>query len=82
MGKGIAILNVIAWSGFWAFGYIALTGGGDSVNAGLAWGLAGLGAVLGVFAYRMLVQMARDSGYASGTPRSRPAPLAIDERSV
>ena len=26
MPKLIAILNVIAWSGFWAFGYLALTG--------------------------------------------------------
>ena len=25
MSKLIAILNVIAWSGFWAFGYLALT---------------------------------------------------------
>lgn len=25
MTKLIAIINVIAWAGFWAFGYIALT---------------------------------------------------------
>jgi hypothetical protein len=27
MRKLIAIVNVIAWSGFWAFGYLALTSG-------------------------------------------------------
>ena len=27
MARLIAILNVIAWAGFWAFGYLALTGG-------------------------------------------------------
>jgi hypothetical protein len=25
MAKLIAILNVVVWSGFWAFGYLALT---------------------------------------------------------
>lgn len=25
MAKLIAILNVVAWGGFWAFGYLALT---------------------------------------------------------
>ena len=73
MTKFIAILNVIAWSGFWAFGYIALTGGGDKVNVGLAWVLAALGAALGIFAYRMLMKIALDSGYAAPKPRSRPA---------
>ena len=29
MAKLIAILNVIAWSGFWAFGYLALSADAD-----------------------------------------------------
>ena len=77
--KLIAILNVVAWSGFWAFGYIALTGSGEKVNSAVAWGLAILGGVLGVVAYRALMRIARDSGYAAAKPRSRPAPLDDNE---
>ena len=30
MAKLIAVLNVIAWSGFWAFGYLALSSGSEA----------------------------------------------------
>ena len=50
--KFIAIMNVIAWSGFWAFGYIALTAQDLSreqiVIAAL---LAGVGFLIGMFTY-------------------------------
>ncbi|TNF22358.1 MAG: hypothetical protein EP318_04235 [Rhodobacteraceae bacterium] len=60
MAKLVAILNVVAWSGFWAFGYLALSGQpgepGDMVTALI---LAALGAALGLWAW---VWLARHSG--------------------
>lgn len=65
MTKFVAILNVIAWSGFWAFGYLALTADGLSdrqiVIAAL---LAFAGFVGGILAYMKLVRAAEASGYA------------------
>ena len=65
MTKLIAILNVVAWSGFWAFGYIALMQHdleqGQLVVAVI---LAFLGLVIGLFAYLKLVRAAEQSGYA------------------
>ena len=55
MRKLIAIVNVIAWSGFWAFGYLALTAGNLSPQQiTIASLLAGLGFVTGVIAYLKL----------------------------
>ena len=55
MRKLIAIINVFAWSGFWAFGYLALTAGDLSqqqiMTASL---LAGLGFDTHVVAYLKL----------------------------
>lgn len=55
MNKLLAIINVIAWSGFWAFGYLALTGTdytqGQLVLAAL---LAALGFMVGIFTYLRL----------------------------
>ena len=51
MSKLIAVLNVIAWSGFWAFGYLALTGEGYSTGQiTVATLLAALGLFGGLFA--------------------------------
>jgi hypothetical protein len=61
----IAILNVIAWSGFWAFGYIAISS--DSLSDGqlmVASLLAFAGLITGLFAYLKLVRAAEASGYA------------------
>lgn len=70
MAKLIAILNVIAWSGFWAFGYLALSSGtnasGQTVIAIL---LAALGGAAGLWAYFWLVRHSEASGYAK--PRNR-----------
>lgn len=68
MSKLIAILNVIAWAGFWAFGYIALTSNdlteGQLVIAAI---LAFAGLVTGIMAYMKLVRTSEASGYAKGS---------------
>lgn len=72
MAKIIAILNVIAWSGFWAFGYLALTA--DPANSGqmvIAILLAFAGAAIGALAYFWLARHAEEIGYAK--PRNRVA---------
>jgi len=50
--KVFAILNVIAWMGFWAFAYIALTSD-DLSNSQLTIAalLAAVGFAIGMFAY-------------------------------
>ncbi|TDK46285.1 hypothetical protein [Antarcticimicrobium luteum] len=64
MRKLIAIVNVIAWSGFWAFGYIALTSN-DLSNRQLviAAVLAFAGFLTGVLAYLKLSRASEMSGY-------------------
>lgn len=55
MNKILAMLNVVSWSGFWAFGYLALSA--DSHEQGqivVAAILAALGFLTGVFAYMRL----------------------------
>ena len=65
MMKLIAIINVIAWSGFWAFGYLAISANGFSeaqiVTSAL---LAAAGLFTGIIAYLRLAQSAELSGYA------------------
>ena len=65
MKRLVAILNVIAWSGFWAFGYLALTSepkdAGQMVVAAI---LAFLGAGVGIFAWFWLVRYTEATGYA------------------
>ncbi len=59
MSKVIAIINVIAWSGFWAFGYLALTAEGTQprqmVVAAI---LAFAGFVTGLWAWMRLSRRA------------------------
>ncbi|MCU0900404.1 MAG: hypothetical protein MUC82_07915 [Cypionkella sp.] len=58
MNKLVAIACVISWSGFWAFGYLALSADhqdqGQIMVAGV---LAALGFLTGIFAY---LKLARD----------------------
>lgn len=65
MKQLIAIANVIAWAGFWAFGYIALTTevdkSGQMVTAAI---LAAIGGGVGMMAYFWLVRHAEATGYA------------------
>lgn len=57
MKKLIAILCVVSWTGFWSFGYLALTSDGhDTSQVIVAAVLACLGFVSGVFAYMRLSQ--------------------------
>ncbi|WP_435257495.1 hypothetical protein ACSBLW_15480 [Thioclava sp. FR2] len=55
MNKAIAVLCVLSWSGFWAFGYLALSAEsheqGQIVVAAI---LAAIGFLTGVFAYMWL----------------------------
>ncbi len=71
MTKFIAIANVIAWSGFWAFGYLALTAGventGQMVTAAI---LAALGGGVGMLAYFWLIRHSEDTGYAKRPNRA------------
>ena len=70
MNKMIAIVNVIAWAGFWAFGYLALTAESYSetqvVTAAL---LASAGLITGIIAYLRLVHGSERSGYARPSAR-------------
>ena len=70
--KWIAILNVVAWSGFWAFGYLALSGGTSDGNVVIAAVLAFLGALVGVWAYLRLVRYSEATGYSKARKTLRP----------
>lgn len=73
MSKLIAVLNVIAWSGFWAFGYLALTTPAeDSGRMVTALVLAALGAGLGIWAWFRLVRHSEETGYARAPQQVRP----------
>jgi len=55
MNKLAAIINVISWSGFWAFGYLALTSDQpDSGQTLIAILLAAAGMLTGTWAYLKL----------------------------
>ncbi|OYX44806.1 MAG: hypothetical protein B7Z02_03935 [Rhodobacterales bacterium 32-67-9] len=71
MQKLIAILNVVAWAGFWAFGYIALTSDTASASLTVAALLAALGAGIGIVAWLWLVRHSEATGYAK---RARQVP--------
>ena len=65
MPKLLAIINVIAWSGFWAFGYLAVTAEGlTQTQLTTATLIAALGFATGMTAYLKLVRTAETSGYA------------------
>ncbi|WP_103334284.1 hypothetical protein [Pseudotabrizicola formosa] len=58
MNKLIALICVVSWSGFWAFGYLALTADiQDQTQIMVASLLAAFGFLSGVFAY---IRLARD----------------------
>ncbi len=72
MSKRIAILNVIAWGGFWAFGYLAVTSEatqpGQMLVAGL---LAVLGGAVGLWCYLRLLDHSEKTGYRAPGPRKQ-----------
>ncbi|MDE4132435.1 hypothetical protein PXK00_04890 [Phaeobacter sp. QD34_3] len=68
MRKLVAIVNVIAWSGFWAFGYLALASGDfTDTQVVISALLAAAGLFTGILAYLRLARMAEASGYAKKT---------------
>lgn len=76
MAKLIAILNVVAWGGFWAFGYLALTARADEPAQMItALVLAFVGAAVGMLAFFWLARHAEEIGYAKPKNRVRPEHL-------
>ncbi|WP_428927954.1 hypothetical protein [Marinibacterium sp. SX1] len=68
MSKLVAIVNVIAWAGFWAFGYLAVTAEGLSQGQiVVAVLLAAGGLVSGTWAWMRLVRHAEATGLARGS---------------
>lgn len=68
MRKFLAVINVIAWAGFWAFGYLALAGEDFSQRQLIiASALAFVGFGVGIFTYLRLCCCAEDCGYAKKT---------------
>ena len=62
MRKLVAIVSVISWTGFWAFGYLALAADPNAGNRmTVAAILATVAFLIGVFTY---MKLARDSGPA------------------
>ncbi len=71
MTKLIAIINVIAWAGFWAFGYLALTAdAADTAHMMTAIILAAIGASIGLWAYFKLIRHSEETGYAKRPNRA------------
>jgi len=65
MRKLIAIANVVAWGGFWAFGYLAFTTAPSAtVQMVTAAVLAAIGGAVGMLAYFALVRHSEATGYA------------------
>lgn len=65
MQKTIAILNVVAWGGFWSFGYLALTTDpSDTRRLMIALVLAAIGGAAGLWAWFRLVRHAEATGLA------------------
>jgi len=71
MKTRIAIVNVIAWAGFWAFGYLALSASvedtGQMITAAI---LAAIGGGLGIAAYLWLARHSEATGYARPANRA------------
>ena len=63
--KAIAIINVIAWAGFWSFGFLALSATGYSTAQLMtAAMLAAAGLITGILTYLRLSRWAESSDYA------------------
>lgn len=73
MSKLVAIANVVAWAGFWSFGYLALTAEAHAeaqmMTAAL---LAAIGGAAGMTAWLWLVRHSEEIGYAKRPNRAVP----------
>jgi len=73
MNQIIAILNVTAWAGFWAVGYLALSADmTETAQMTVAATLAAIGAGLGLVTYLGLVRHSEQTGYAKRPNRTMP----------
>ena len=73
MSKLVAIANVVAWAGFWAFGYLALTAEAHATGQMMAATmLAALGGGVGMLAWLWLVRHSEETGYAKRPNRAVP----------
>jgi len=74
MAKLIAILNVVAWAGFWSFGFLAVTTPTDEpwrMVASVM--LAAFGGAAGLWAWFWIVRHSEEIGYAKpSASKSRP----------
>ncbi|WP_425040602.1 hypothetical protein [Primorskyibacter sp. S187A] len=78
MAKVIALLNTIAWMGFWAFGYIAFTTSPEQpTNMVMAALLAAMGGAFGLWAYFWLIRHSEATGYAKPRNRARLSEEAV-----
>lgn len=60
MHKLIVLICVVSWSGFWAFGYLALSANrADSTQLTVATLLAAVGFLTGMVTYLMLARQVR-----------------------
>ncbi|MQY41719.1 hypothetical protein GG681_03645 [Epibacterium sp. SM1969] len=67
----LGLLNVVAWSGFWAFGYLALSSEGYSERElSIAVALGALGLLGGMVGYLKLMRIAEHTGLAAASNRS------------
>lgn len=67
----LGLLNVVAWSGFWAFGYLALSSEGYSERElSIAVALAAMGLLGGLVGYLKLMRIAEHTGLAQASNRS------------
>lgn len=69
--KFTAVLNVIAWAGFWAFGYLALTA--DPANGHqvlIAGALAALGGGIGMVTFLRCSRHCDATGYSKTYKRA------------
>lgn len=70
MAKLVAVLNAVAWSGYWAFGSLALmTPPEEGARMGTALLLAAVGVAVGLWAYFRIVAHSGRSGHARRSGR-------------
>ena len=68
MPKLVAVINIVAWFGFWTFGFIAIAADGFSdAQLVISTLLAAIGLMAGIAAYLQLARTAETSGYARKT---------------
>lgn len=73
MTKFVAVVNVIAWAGFWAFGFLALTA--DPTNTHdilIAGALAAIGGGIGMVTFLRCSRHCEATGYAKAHKRGVP----------